>query len=149
MRLGSPCPGIGRGTSREGLFVLVPDPKVVRRLLTRYATLRIAEAERGNPATTVELGDVSYTLCVMMGTTDIQDAIAKADALLLDAGRAKAAAREPAAPRRLLTVSDLLDTLTEGSDVRGPGALPPVERRAVGLRTGADHPAEPLTESGR
>ncbi|MFI1421530.1 DUF5133 domain-containing protein [Streptomyces sp. NPDC020731] len=62
--------------------MLVPDPKVVRRLLTRYATLRIAQAERCSPATARELEDVSYTLCVMMGTSDIHDAIALADALL-------------------------------------------------------------------
>ncbi|CAL9341558.1 MULTISPECIES: DUF5133 domain-containing protein [unclassified Streptomyces] len=67
--------------------MLVPDPKVVRKLLTRYATLQIAQAERESAATARELDDVSYTLCVMMGTTDIRDAIAKADALLTD-GRA-------------------------------------------------------------
>jgi phosphoribosyl-ATP pyrophosphohydrolase len=65
--------------------VLVPDPKVVRKLLTRYASLRIAQAERETPATTRELADVSYTLCVMMGKTGIQEAVAAADALLADA----------------------------------------------------------------
>ncbi|AIS02005.1 DUF5133 domain-containing protein [Streptomyces glaucescens] len=68
--------------------MLVPDPKVVRKLLTRYATLQIAQAERESAATARELEDVSYTLCVMMGTTDIHDAIARADALLLTGGRA-------------------------------------------------------------
>ncbi|CAL9344093.1 hypothetical protein SUDANB145_00327 [Streptomyces sp. enrichment culture] len=63
--------------------MLVPDPKVVRELLTRYAALRIAQAERERPATARELADVSYTLCVMTGTTDIHDAVAAADALLL------------------------------------------------------------------
>jgi hypothetical protein len=67
--------------------VLVPDPKVVRKLLTRYATLQIAQAERESAATARELEDVSYTLCVMMGTSDIRDAIARADALLLTDGR--------------------------------------------------------------
>ncbi|MES5820450.1 DUF5133 domain-containing protein [Streptomyces sp. RG80] len=84
--------------------MLVPDPKVVRGLLTRYASLRIADAERGNPVTTRELEDVSYTLCVMMGTTAIRDAVAKADALLLGAGRAADTAREPAGRSGLLTV---------------------------------------------
>jgi hypothetical protein len=62
--------------------VLVPDPKVVRKLLTRYAVLRISEAERQHPQAAAELNDVVYTLCVMMGTTGIREAIVKADALL-------------------------------------------------------------------
>lgn len=79
--------GIGSEKSREGRFVLVPDPKVVRKLLTRYASLRIAQAEKERQAAARELVDVSYTLCVMMGVTDVHEAIAKADALLLDAAR--------------------------------------------------------------
>ncbi|MDH6622439.1 putative amidohydrolase YtcJ [Streptomyces sp. LBL] len=66
--------------------MLVPDPKVVRKLLTRYASLRIAQAEREREATARELEDVTYTLCVMMATTDIHEAVARADALLLAAG---------------------------------------------------------------
>jgi hypothetical protein len=62
--------------------VLVPDPKAVRKLLTRYAVLRISQAERQRPQTAAELNDVVYTLCVMMGTTGIREAIVKADALL-------------------------------------------------------------------
>lgn len=75
--------------------MLVPDPKVVRKLLTRYASLRIAQAERERQATARELEDVSYTLCVMMGTTDIHDAVAKADALLVDAGRTPVTTTDP------------------------------------------------------
>ncbi|WP_019070085.1 DUF5133 domain-containing protein [Streptomyces hokutonensis] len=75
--------------------MLVPDPKAVRKLLTRYAVLRIAQAERQRPETAAELNDVSYTLCVMTGTTDIREAIAKADALL-------AAARDATADDRAL-----------------------------------------------
>jgi hypothetical protein len=62
--------------------VLGPDPKVVRQLLTRYATLRIAQAERHSPAAARELQDVSDTLCMMMGTPRVHDAIARGDALL-------------------------------------------------------------------
>ncbi|MFR9794909.1 DUF5133 domain-containing protein [Streptomyces sp. MS06] len=65
--------------------MLVPDRKTVRILLTRYATLRIAQAERENPVAARELQDVSYTLCVLMGTTGVREAIAKADVLLLGA----------------------------------------------------------------
>ncbi|WP_395570680.1 DUF5133 domain-containing protein [Streptomyces sp. BK79] len=67
--------------------MLEPDPKVVRELLTRYASLRIAQAESQRPETARELADVSYTLCVMTATTSIRDALAKADALLLAKGR--------------------------------------------------------------
>ncbi|MDL5205629.1 DUF5133 domain-containing protein [Streptomyces sp. ALI-76-A] len=67
--------------------MLVPDPKVVRKLLTRYASLRIAQAEREERTTARELEDVTYTLCVMMGATEIHEAVAKADALLIAAGR--------------------------------------------------------------
>ncbi|MGW7259727.1 DUF5133 domain-containing protein [Streptomyces sp. NPDC054834] len=67
--------------------MLVPDPKAVRKLLTRYASLRIAQAEQSTPAVTRELEDVSYTLCVMMATTDIGEAVARADALLPAKGR--------------------------------------------------------------
>jgi hypothetical protein len=71
--------------------VLVPDRKIVRELLTRYASLRIAQSERHVPTAARELEDVSYTLCVMMGTSDISDAIAKADVLLLTEERRDAA----------------------------------------------------------
>ncbi|GGX19343.1 DUF5133 domain-containing protein [Streptomyces lomondensis] len=83
--------GIRSANHREGRYVLVPDRKAVRELLTRYASLRIAQAERHTPATARELDDVSYTLCVMMGTSDISDAIAKADVLLLTKERSAAA----------------------------------------------------------
>ncbi|MEV0743424.1 DUF5133 domain-containing protein [Streptomyces sp. NPDC050549] len=73
--------------------MLVPDPKVVRKLLTRYAVLRISQAERQLPQTAAELNDVSYTLCVMTGTTDIREAIVKADALLAAARGAAADGR--------------------------------------------------------
>ncbi|MBX9392129.1 DUF5133 domain-containing protein [Streptomyces sp. TRM72054] len=63
--------------------MLVPDPKVVRKLLTRYASLRIAQAECETSTTARELEDVTYTLCVMMGTTSIHDAITQADDLLM------------------------------------------------------------------
>jgi hypothetical protein len=62
--------------------VIVPDPKVARTLLTRYATLKIAQAERERPQTARELQDVTYTLCVLMGTADVREAVAAADTLL-------------------------------------------------------------------
>ncbi|MGW5968870.1 DUF5133 domain-containing protein [Streptomyces sp. NPDC055186] len=62
--------------------MLVPDPKRVRQLLTRYATLRIAQAERYSPVAARELEDITYTLCVMTGTAGVREAVARADALL-------------------------------------------------------------------
>ncbi|MET7454072.1 DUF5133 domain-containing protein [Streptomyces sp. NPDC005574] len=67
--------------------MLVPDPKVVRELLTRYASLRIAQAQRENVAVARELEDVTYTLCVTMGTTSLHEAVARADAVLVAAER--------------------------------------------------------------
>ncbi|AVV44360.1 DUF5133 domain-containing protein [Streptomyces sp. ID05-04B] len=62
--------------------MIVPDPKIARTLLTRYATLKIAQAERETPQAARELQDVMYTLCVLMGTADVREAVAAADALL-------------------------------------------------------------------
>ncbi|MCX5262946.1 DUF5133 domain-containing protein [Streptomyces sp. NBC_00199] len=62
--------------------MIVPDPKIARTLLTRYATLKIAQAERETPQAARELQDVTYTLCVLMGTADVREAVAAADALL-------------------------------------------------------------------
>ncbi|MEU8588931.1 DUF5133 domain-containing protein [Streptomyces sp. NPDC048664] len=74
--------------------MLVPDPKVVRGLLTRYASLQIALAEKRTPEGARELEDVSYTLCVMMATRGVHEAVAAGDALLL-AGSGRAGLREP------------------------------------------------------
>ena len=68
--------------------MLAADPKVVRSLLTRYASLRIAQAEREKPQAARELADVSRALCTTMEASSVEDAIAKADALLIAARRA-------------------------------------------------------------
>ncbi|MGW4906915.1 DUF5133 domain-containing protein [Streptomyces sp. NPDC004270] len=76
--------GCDSNVEREDLAVLVvPDPKVVRRLLTRYASLQIALAEGEGREGTRELEDVSYTLCITMGTRNVHEAIAAADMLLV------------------------------------------------------------------
>ncbi|MFD8725961.1 DUF5133 domain-containing protein [Streptomyces sp. NPDC059629] len=80
---------------REGLAVLVvPDPKVVRRLLTRYASLQITLAESEGRERVRELEDVSYTLCITMGTRNVHEAIAAADTLLMARAR-RGSAQEP------------------------------------------------------
>ncbi|MEU5637246.1 DUF5133 domain-containing protein [Streptomyces rishiriensis] len=76
--------------------MIVPDPKVARTLLTRYATLRIAQAERETPQAARELQDVTYTLCVLMGTPDVRQAVAAADALLESAAATPATDAEHA-----------------------------------------------------
>lgn len=67
--------------------MLVPDPKVVRQLLTRYATLRIAHAEKETPRTAQGLAEVGDALCALTGKSRVHDAIAAADEVLLAAGR--------------------------------------------------------------
>ncbi|MFJ5262310.1 DUF5133 domain-containing protein [Streptomyces sp. NPDC088387] len=69
----------------------VPDPKAVRELLTRYAALRIAQAERERPIVTRELADVSRLLCERMGTADLREAIVRADVLLTVGTRSRSA----------------------------------------------------------
>jgi uncharacterized protein YbjT (DUF2867 family) len=71
--------------------VPVPDPKVVRTLLTRYASLRIAQSERERPQAARELAEVSRALCAMTGAGSIEEAIAQADALLLASRRTTSA----------------------------------------------------------
>ncbi|MYQ64706.1 protein of unknown function [Streptomyces sp. SolWspMP-5a-2] len=67
--------------------MLVQDPKAVRTLLTRYATLRIAQARRESPSASRELAEVGQALCALTGAATVEDAVAAADALL-DAGAA-------------------------------------------------------------
>jgi len=81
----SPESGHTQRTTERGALVIVPDPKIARTLLTRYATLKIAQAERETPQAARELQDVTYTLCVLMGTADVREAVAAADALLQSA----------------------------------------------------------------
>ncbi|MFG2533349.1 DUF5133 domain-containing protein [Streptomyces sp. NPDC048516] len=62
--------------------MLMPDPKDVRTLLSRYADARLAHAERSTRRSATQLDDVSYTLCVATATTEIGDALAAADRIL-------------------------------------------------------------------
>ncbi|MFJ6698220.1 DUF5133 domain-containing protein [Streptomyces sp. NPDC091272] len=62
--------------------MLVPDPKVLRTLLTRYAETRFAHAQNPTSQTRQALDDVTYTLCVTTSTSGIEAALATADALL-------------------------------------------------------------------
>ncbi|WP_336051907.1 DUF5133 domain-containing protein [Streptomyces sp. CA2R101] len=62
--------------------MLMPDPKDVRTLLTRYADARVVHAERSTRESATQLDDVSYTLCVATATTEINGALAVADRIL-------------------------------------------------------------------
>ncbi|HET6859724.1 MAG TPA: DUF5133 domain-containing protein [Streptomyces sp.] len=66
----------------------MPDPKVLRVLLSRYATARLAHEEYPSETTRLALEDVTYTLCVTTATPDIRDALAAAD-LILEAQAAR------------------------------------------------------------
>jgi hypothetical protein len=108
---------------RRGLSVpLVPDPKVVRELLTRYASLQIALAESEKPDGARELEDVSYTLCVMTGTRRVHDAIEVADALLV-AGTERESVRVPDGKHGLRWQSPLSEeAATQRAAFPGQGA---------------------------
>ncbi|GHH44289.1 DUF5133 domain-containing protein [Streptomyces candidus] len=71
--------------------MLVPDPKVLRALLTRYAETRFAHAQNPTPETQRALDDVSYTLCVTTSTNRVAAALAAADTLLEQTCCARAA----------------------------------------------------------
>ncbi|MEU1599303.1 DUF5133 domain-containing protein [Streptomyces sp. NPDC005708] len=101
---------------------LVPDPKVVRQLLTRYASLQIALAESEKPEGARELEDVSYTLCVMTGTRRVHDAVEVADALLV-AGTERDSVRVPDGKHGLRWQSPLSEeAATQRAAFPGQGA---------------------------
>jgi hypothetical protein len=53
-------------------------PAFLHSLLDEYAALTALHAERGDPASRRRLDDVSYTLCVITGTRDIDTALVAA-----------------------------------------------------------------------
>ncbi|GGZ45932.1 DUF5133 domain-containing protein [Streptomyces subrutilus] len=63
--------------------MLKPSPSVLRGLLSRYADARITLSREDTPANRLELDNVSFTLCVATATTNVRDALAAADTLLL------------------------------------------------------------------
>jgi hypothetical protein len=110
--------------------VLVPDPKVVRRLLTRYAALKIAYAEKETLETARRLEDVTYTLCVMTGTTSVRDAVVVADGMLVAGGN-----RPDARPGGLLGNRTSPAVSTDGMpSVASPLTQPHPEVRALNGR---------------
>ncbi|MFI5801649.1 DUF5133 domain-containing protein [Streptomyces sp. NPDC051561] len=82
--------------------MLVPDPKVLRELLARYAETRLAHARRPSDTTRRALEDVSYTLCVTTSTSRIDAALAAADNLLARTCCARAAQEQEAGTRETM-----------------------------------------------
>jgi hypothetical protein len=76
--------------------MLVPDPKVLRELLTRYAETRLAHAEKPSEETRRAVEDVAYTLCVTTSTSRIEAALTAADTLLERTCCARAETRDAA-----------------------------------------------------
>ncbi|WP_328318285.1 DUF5133 domain-containing protein [Streptomyces sp. NBC_00388] len=84
--------------------MLTPDPQVLRTLLARYATARIALLEQDTPDGRRALEDVTYTLCVATSTRTIKDAILAADtALGVSRPAGAAAGTTPSSRGRSLT----------------------------------------------
>ncbi|MEU1042925.1 DUF5133 domain-containing protein [Streptomyces sp. NPDC005551] len=79
-----------------------PDPRHVRKLLARYASARIALAERSTREWQRELDDVTRTLCMLTGTRSVADAICAADEILAQHARRRAPRRATAGEGRAL-----------------------------------------------
>lgn len=62
--------------------MITPHSQVLRDLLSRYATARLAHQEDPGDSARRALEDVSYTLCITTATTDVTQALAAADLLL-------------------------------------------------------------------
>ncbi|MER5491440.1 DUF5133 domain-containing protein [Streptomyces sp. NPDC002490] len=74
--------GYEQGDPKEVPIVQTPSPTALRELLTRYATLRIALAEREDPAVRTALRAVTRALCEATRTDDPRDAVVAADEML-------------------------------------------------------------------
>ncbi|MET7683418.1 DUF5133 domain-containing protein [Streptomyces sp. NPDC005423] len=73
--------------------MITPHPRILRALLSRYAEACVRMLEDDTAATRHVLEDVSYTLCVTTGTSDVKEALAKADAMLAEERSGTAAGR--------------------------------------------------------
>ncbi|MFF3886135.1 DUF5133 domain-containing protein [Streptomyces sp. NPDC001914] len=55
--------------------MLMAHPAVLTNLIEQYETLRLLHAENGSDEVRQRMDDVSYTLCVVTGTGDIDTAL--------------------------------------------------------------------------
>lgn len=55
--------------------MLMAHPAVLEKLVERYETLRLRQAEEGSDSERQRLDDVSYTLCIATGTRDVDAAL--------------------------------------------------------------------------
>ncbi len=60
---------------REESAMLMAHPAVLTDLIQQYETLHALNAENGGPQAQQRLADISYTLCVITGTRDIDAAL--------------------------------------------------------------------------
>ncbi|MER6532294.1 DUF5133 domain-containing protein [Streptomyces sp. 900105755] len=67
--------------------MITPRPQVLRGLLARYAEACARVLEADTAARRRALQDIAYTLCVITGTCEVEDALAAADRLLADRPR--------------------------------------------------------------
>lgn len=68
--------------------MITPHPQILRAALSDYADARIRQFQLDTDANRRDLEGATYTLCVITGTSEIEDALATADDLL--AGRHQA-----------------------------------------------------------
>lgn len=62
--------------------MLMAHPAVLRGLVEQYETLAFLHAVAGDPEARRRMEDVSYTLCVSTGTSDVDTALAAAQSQL-------------------------------------------------------------------
>ncbi|MEV7106584.1 DUF5133 domain-containing protein [Streptomyces atroolivaceus] len=55
--------------------MLMAHPAVLRNLVEQYDTLRILQAENGDPEVQQRMDDIAYTLCISTGTRDVDAAL--------------------------------------------------------------------------
>ncbi|MEU9575532.1 DUF5133 domain-containing protein [Streptomyces massasporeus] len=77
------------GRVRRGSVMLRPHPSLLRELVERCETLRRHAAFTGSERTRCQLEDASYTLCVVTGTRQLDQALYVARRHLADAMRRK------------------------------------------------------------
>ena len=58
--------------------MLMAHPAVLTDLIEQYETLRTLHAEEGDEAVRRRMADITYTLCVATGTSDIDTALVAA-----------------------------------------------------------------------
>ncbi|MFJ9346524.1 DUF5133 domain-containing protein [Streptomyces sp. NPDC101237] len=112
--------------------MLMPDPATLRRLLTEYETLLVAEARVDGTEPPARLEDLVYTLCVSTGTREIAEALRVAHDYLgrpIDGSGGTGAGA--------VTGTDQVRTVVPAGHLRRPSGDTPL------LHSGIPHTGEP------